>query len=57
MKILVATKNPGKAEEIKEFLGNGFKLVSLADFSNSPDIEETGETFEENALLKARTYF
>lgn len=73
MKILIATKNPGKAREIKTFLGNGFELVSLADFSDStefldglkhrqettpiPDVEETGETFEENALLKARTYF
>ena len=57
MKILIATKNPGKAGEIKEFLGNGFELVSLTDFPDSPDTEETGETFEENALLKARTYF
>ena len=57
MKILIATKNPGKAREIKEFLGDGFELVSLADFPNAPDIEETGETFEENALLKARAYF
>ena len=57
MKILIATKNPGKAGEIKEFLGNGFELASLTDFPDSPDTEETGETFEENALLKARTYF
>ena len=62
MKILIATRNPGKAREMKKFLTNDlistrFNLVSLADFSDSPDIEETGQTFEENALLKARFYF
>ena len=57
MKILVATKNPGKAREMKIFLGNGFDIVSLADLLDAPDIEENGDTFEENALLKARFYF
>lgn len=57
MKLLIATKNPGKAREIKKFLGDGFELVSLTDFSNAPDIEETGKIFEENAVLKAKTYF
>ena len=57
MKILIATKNPGKAREIKTFLGDGFQLVSLADLPNAPDIEENGNTFEENAILKARFYF
>ena len=57
MKILIATKNPGKAREIKTFLGTGFELVSLADLPDTPDIEETGETFEQNALLKAKAYF
>lgn len=57
MKLLIATKNPGKAREIKEFLGDSFELVTLADFSNAPDIEEIGKTFEENAVLKATKYF
>lgn len=57
MKILIATKNPGKAREIKEFLGNSFQTVALTDFSDAPDVEETGETFEKNALLKAQAYF
>ena len=57
MKILIATKNPGKAREMKTFLGNGFEIVSLTDLPNAPDIEENGNTFEENALLKARFYF
>ena len=54
MKLLIATKNPGKAREIREFLGKDFKPVTLADL---PDVEETGKTFEENSLLKAKKYF
>lgn len=57
MKILIATKNPAKAKEISIFLGNGFEIFSLFDFPDAPNIEETGKTFEENALLKARSYF
>lgn len=57
MKILIATKNPGKAREIREFLGNAFEVVILADFKDAPDVEETGKTFEENSLLKAMAYF
>lgn len=57
MKILIATKNPGKAREMKTFLGNGFETVSLTDLADAPDIEENGDTFEENALLKAGFYF
>lgn len=57
MKILIATKNPAKAKEIDKYLGDGFELVSLADFPDAPNIEETGKTFLENAILKARAYF
>ena len=57
MKILIATKNPGKAKEIASFLGEAFEVVSLGDLSGAPDIEETGKTFEENAILKAKKYF
>src|SRR3989344_8229829 len=57
MKILIATKNPGKAREMKIFLGDGFEIVSLTDLPGAPDVEETGTTFEENALLKAKFYF
>lgn len=55
--ILIATKNPGKAREINKFFGDRFELVSLTDLKDAPDIEETGKTFEENAILKAKTYF
>ena len=65
MKILVATKNSGKAREIAEFLGKSavrqgaeaFEIVSLKDMPGAPDLEETGKTFEENAILKAKLYF
>ncbi|MBI4034034.1 MAG: non-canonical purine NTP pyrophosphatase [Candidatus Brennerbacteria bacterium] len=57
MKILVATKNPAKAREIKEVFGNRFECVSLTDFENVPEAQETGKTFEENAALKAEFYF
>ncbi|SDQ45543.1 XTP/dITP diphosphatase [Virgibacillus salinus] len=53
--IIIATKNPGKAEEFKTFFAKfNIKAVSLLDLSQSiQDIEETGVTFEENAALKA----
>jgi XTP/dITP diphosphohydrolase len=57
IKILIATKNPGKAREIKDFLGSNFEFVSPSDFKDVPDVEETGKTFEENAALKATKYF
>lgn len=53
--IIIATKNPGKAKEFKDFLKPyGIHAISLLDFSEQPqDIEETGTTFKENAALKA----
>ncbi|MFD1335288.1 XTP/dITP diphosphatase [Oceanobacillus iheyensis] len=54
-KIIVATKNKGKAKEFKEFFASfDIEAISLLDLPESiPDIEETGTTFEENAALKA----
>ena len=61
MGLLIATKNPGKARETKEFLKESvswrIELISLADLKDAPDIEETGKTFEENVVLKAKAYF
>ncbi len=57
MKLLIATKNPGKLKEMQSFLGDDFELVSLADFPDAPDVHETGPTFYENAVLKAKAYF
>lgn len=56
-KLVIATKNPGKAREMAEALaGVRYEIVSLADYPNAPDIDETGSTFAENASLKAAAY-
>lgn len=53
--IIIATKNKGKAKEFAELFGPlGFKVKTLLDYPDAPDIEETGKTFTENALLKAQ---
>src|SRR5687767_3104647 len=59
MKLLIATSNRGKVTELAEALdGIGFELASLDDLPAPVEApEETGATFEENALLKARYYF
>lgn len=55
MKIVAATNNKGKVKEIKSILGEiGIEVVSQGEIGLDLDVEETGTTFEENALLKAR---
>ncbi len=55
--LLVATNNSAKLSEMKLLLGEiPYTIVSLADVGVDFDVEETGTTFEENALLKAKTY-
>lgn len=57
-KIVIATANAHKLVEIKDILKQlPVELLSLQDFPEIPPIEESGHTFEENALLKARTVF
>lgn len=57
MIVVIATKNPGKVREIVETLdATGIQWKTLADFPAAPEPEETGATFAENALLKARYY-
>lgn len=54
MKVVLATRNPGKLREMQALLSAvGFKLVSQADFELD-QVEETGATFVENSILKAR---
>lgn len=53
-KIVVASGNKAKLREIGEIF-KGYDVVSMQDAGFSDDIDETGETFEENALIKART--
>lgn len=57
-RVVVATGNPGKLEEIRSALDiPGFEFVSPAELGSEPlDVAETGETFTDNAMLKARAY-
>jgi XTP/dITP diphosphohydrolase len=57
--IVIATKNRGKLKEFRQIMdGLGLPrlvaLRSLADFPDYPDVVESGKTYEENALIKAR---
>lgn len=56
MKVLVATTNPHKLQEIRDILGDSFAVMSLDDLGPIAAPEETGGTFEENARLKALYY-
>ena len=53
MKIIFATGNKGKLREAAEILGGGFTLLSPADMGITEDIEETGDTLQENSVIKA----
>lgn len=54
MKIVFATNNLHKLEEIRNILGNKFEVISLHEIGCYEDIPETGKTLEENALQKAQ---
>lgn len=57
-RIIFATKNEGKRREVSSiFESTQIELFSLNDLDNIPEIEETGNTFEENALIKAHKVF
>jgi XTP/dITP diphosphohydrolase len=57
-RLLLATRNKGKIEELRRILadvpGLDVELVGVEEFPHVPEVEETGETFVDNALLKAR---
>ena len=57
-RLLLATRNKGKIEEfrriLEEIAAGQIELVGLDQFPSLHDVAETGSTFEENALLKAR---
>lgn len=56
-RLLVATRNRGKVAELAELLGDlAVSWLSLDDVAVRETVAETGETFRENALLKARGY-
>lgn len=56
MKLLLATRNPGKLVELRRMLVGveGLDVVGLTDVPEYPDAPETGATFAENALAKAQ---
>ena len=57
MKIVFATNNQHKLDEIREILGSQYEVVSLHDIGCTEDIPETGDTLEKNAWQKARYIF
>lgn len=54
MKIVFATNNQHKLQEIRDILGSEFEIVSLKDIGCDVDIPETGNTLEDNAMQKAQ---
>ncbi|MBQ0077258.1 MAG: RdgB/HAM1 family non-canonical purine NTP pyrophosphatase [Bacteroidales bacterium] len=57
MKLIFATGNAGKIREAREILGPSFEIVSPRDLGIFDDPEETGSTFRENSLIKARAIY
>lgn len=54
---MLATRNPAKVQEISKYLEQEFELIGLANLEDVPQVNETGETFRANAILKAQKYF
>ncbi len=55
--LLIATSNKGKLSEMLAMLkGVPFTILTLSDVDGGAEVEETGETLEENAILKAKAY-
>lgn len=53
--IVVASGNQGKIKEFREMLEpEGYTVKSLSDFPDMPEVEETGTTFHDNAIIKAQ---
>ena len=57
MEILVATHNLHKKEEIQQILGEKYHITSLTDYHIHDEIIEDGNSFHENALIKANFCF
>ena len=57
MKLIFATHNAHKLEEVKRLIPETINLLSLTDINFNEEIEETETTIEGNALLKARTIY
>ena len=57
MELIFSTHNANKVKEVSKILPSYLSMKSLTDIDFYDEIEETGETFEENAQLKARTIY
>ncbi|MEE9443647.1 MAG: XTP/dITP diphosphatase [candidate division Zixibacteria bacterium] len=58
MKLVLATNNQDKVREMKNLLDDlDIEILTSKDFDDFPEIEETGTTLEENAILKAEGIF
>ncbi|MFK7969258.1 MAG: RdgB/HAM1 family non-canonical purine NTP pyrophosphatase [Bacteroidia bacterium] len=57
MEVFFGTNNPHKLKEIQEILGEAIRVKSFRDLDEKFDVEETEDTLEGNALLKARAFF
>ena len=58
MKLIIASNNPGKIREYKDiFEPYGFQVLSQGETDIRIEVEETGTTFEQNAILKARAIY
>jgi len=51
--LVIATRNAHKTQEIREMIGDRYKVLDVNDFPALPAVDETGTTFLENATLKA----
>ncbi|MBK5269822.1 MAG: non-canonical purine NTP pyrophosphatase, partial [Bacteroidia bacterium] len=57
MKLIFATNNPHKAEEIRSFVDHRFQILTLKEAGIDIDIEEPFDTLEKNAVEKSRTIY
>lgn len=57
MKMLFATANKNKLREAAEILGDMVQVISPSELNINADVEETGETLQDNSILKARTLY
>lgn len=56
-KLVLASNNKGKLNEIRQLLSDRYEVLSLSDVGIAVDVEETGLTFEENAVIKAKAIY